>query len=140
MGKQLDANTPSLGALADAEADDYTRLRALKAWAETAGREGVSLSTDPASSPRIAGLQDAAINHPDFAERRVLLFALGFVRQDAAARAALEVISQSSNSEKIRAWANGLLTNLDQKFRPTNRLHIISTVRPRRLECGWEVR
>jgi len=111
LGNQLDANTISLGALADAEADEYARLRALKAWTEAAGREGVSLSTDPASPPRIAELQDAAINHPDFAERRVALFALGFVRQDAAARDALEIIAQRSSSEKIRALADGLLAN-----------------------------
>lgn len=110
LGNQLDANPPSLGALADAEADDYARLRALKAWTEAAGREGVSLSADPASPPRIAELQDAAINHPDFAERRVALFALGFVRQDAAARAALERVADTSQSEKIRALALGLLS------------------------------
>lgn len=109
LGNQIDANARALGALADAESDSYARLRALKAWTESAGRDGLPLAGDSASSARVAELQRAALSHPDLAERRVALFALGLVRQDATARPAIESIAQESTSEKIRALARGLL-------------------------------
>jgi hypothetical protein len=111
LGNQLDANITALGQMADAEQDRYAKLRALKAWTEVAGREGVLLSADPFASTRIVELQDAAMSHPDFAERRVALFALAFVRQDPTARTVLEQIARESRSEKIRALAQGLLAN-----------------------------
>lgn len=109
LGNQIDANARALGALADAESDSYARLRALKAWTESAARDGLPLAGDSASSARVAELQRAALSHPDLAERRVALFALGLVRQDATARPAIESIAQESTSEKIRALARGLL-------------------------------
>ena len=109
LGNQTDANTRALGSLADAETDSYARLRALKAWTESAGRENLPLAGDSASPTRVAELQAAALSHPDFAERRVALFALGFARRDSVARPAIEHIAQESTSEKIRGLAAGLL-------------------------------
>lgn len=110
LGNQTDANTRALGSLADAETDSYARLRALKAWTESAGRENLPLAADSASPTRVAELQAAALSHPDFAERRVALFALGFARRDSVVRPAIEHIAQESTSEKIRALALGLLS------------------------------
>lgn len=109
LGNQTDANTRALGSLADAETDSYARLRALKAWTESAGRENLPLAGDSASPTRVAELQAAALSHPDFAERRVALFALGFARRDSVVRPAIEHIAQESTSEKIRGLAAGLL-------------------------------
>jgi hypothetical protein len=110
LGNQTDANTRALGSLADAETDSYARLRALKAWTESAGRENFPLAGDSASPTRVAELQAAALSHPDFAERRVALFALGFARRDSVVRPAIERIAQESTSEKIRDLAQGLLS------------------------------
>jgi hypothetical protein len=109
LGNQIDANPQALGALADAETDSHARLRALKAWTESAGRENLPLAGDSASSARVSELQRTALSHPEFAERRVALFALGLVRQDARARAAIEKIVQGSSSDKIRELAQGIL-------------------------------
>lgn len=109
LGNQLDANPASLGTLADAEKDGHARLRALKAWAESAGRQGALLSGDTNALQRVEELQNAALHHADFTERRVAIFALGFIRKDYAARNALEQIAQTSSSEKIRALAQGLI-------------------------------
>ena len=111
LGNQLDADPVSLGALADVENDDHARLRALKAWTASAGRHGVLISSDPAALPRVGELKNAAINHPDVAERRVALFALGFVKNDALARTAIQQVAQDTKSEKIRALALGFLAN-----------------------------
>jgi HEAT repeat protein len=111
LGNQIDANARALGALADAESDSYARLRALKAWTESVGRENLPLAGDSTSPARVDELQDAALSHPDFAERRVALFALGFARHDSTVRPAIERIAQESTSEKIRALAAGLLAN-----------------------------
>lgn len=113
LGNQIDANTRTLGSLADAETDGYARLRALKAWTESAGRENLPLAGDSASATRVAELQSAALSHPDFAERRVALFALGFARHDSIVRPAIERIAQESASERIRALAQGLLSGQD---------------------------
>jgi HEAT repeat protein len=111
LGNQLDASPVTLAALADSERDDYAQLRALKAWTESAARQGTPLSTDPGSAARIAKLQEAALNHTDFAERRVALFALGFARNDPAAKEAIGRIAQESESEKMRALAHGLISD-----------------------------
>jgi len=109
LGNQADASPAALAALADAEKNDHAQLRALKAWTESAARQNASLSADPGSAARIATLQEAALHHADFAERRVALFALGFARNDSAAREAIGRVAQNSGSEKIRALARGLL-------------------------------
>jgi HEAT repeat protein len=111
LGNQLDASPVALAALADSEKDDYAQLRALKAWTESASRQNLPLAVDSGSAARITKLQEAALSHPDFAERRVALFALGFARNDPAARGAIGRIAQDSGSEKIRALARGLLSN-----------------------------
>jgi hypothetical protein len=111
LGNQLDASPAALAALADSEKDDYAQLRALKAWTESASRQNAPLSADPGSAARVAKLQEAALNHADFAERRVALFALGFARNDPAAKEAIGRIAQDSGSEKIRALARGLLSD-----------------------------
>jgi hypothetical protein len=111
LGNQLDASPVALAALADSEKDDYAQLRALKAWTESASRQNLPLAVDSGSAARITKLQEAALSHPDFAERRVALFALGFARNDPAARGAIGRIAQDSGSEKIRALARGLLAD-----------------------------
>ncbi len=111
LGNQLDANSLSLGSLADSEENEYARLRALKAWTEAAARQNTPLLADVSSSNRIAELQNAALKHEDFAERRVALIALAFVRYDQTARAAIDLIARESSSPKIRALAQGLLNN-----------------------------
>jgi HEAT repeat protein len=111
LGNQLDASPAALASLADSEKDDYVQLRALKSWTESASRQNLPLAADPGSATRIAKLQEAALNHDDFAERRVALFALGFARNNPAAREAIERIAQDSGSEKIRALASGLLSD-----------------------------
>ena len=109
LGNQIDAKSRALGALADAETDSYARLRAIKAWTEAACRENLPLAADSASPARVAELQSAALRNPDFAERRVALFALGLVRHDPTARSAIERVAEDSTSGKIRALARGLL-------------------------------
>lgn len=113
LGNQIDANAGALGALADAETDSYARLRALKAWTESSGRENLPLAADSESPARVAELKGAALSNPDFAERRVALFALGLVRHDPTARSAIERVAEDSTSSKIRALARGLLSGQD---------------------------
>jgi len=111
LGNQLDANIPQLGNLADSETDDHAKLRALKAWTESAGRENLPLAGDVASISRVEELQSIALDHPDFSERREALFALGLVRRDPMARPAIARIAQDSSSEKIRNLARGFLAD-----------------------------
>jgi HEAT repeat protein len=111
LGNQLDANIPQLGNLADSETDGHAKLRALKAWTESAGRENLPLAGDIGSISRVEELQSIALDHPDFSERREALFALGLVRRDPVARPAIMRIARESTSGKIRNLARGLLAN-----------------------------
>jgi len=111
LGNQHDVNPRDLGLLADSEQSQHARLRALKAWTEAASRQNTLLSFDPASASRISELKEAALNHDNFAERRVALFSLAYVRNDPSARSAIDVISKESNSSKIRGLARGMLNS-----------------------------
>lgn len=111
LGNQHDVNPIDLGLLADSEQSQHARLRALKAWTEAAGRQNTQLSLDLAYASRISELKEAALNHDDFAERRVALFSLAYVKNDPSARSAIDVISKESDSVKIRGLARGMLNS-----------------------------
>ena len=111
LGNQHDVNPIDLGLLADSEQSQHARLRALKAWTEAACRQNTQLSLDLAYASRISELKEAALNHDDFAERRVALFSLAYVKNDPFARSAIDVISKESDSVKIRGLARGMLNS-----------------------------
>jgi HEAT repeat protein len=112
LGNQQDADTATLGLLADSEPDSYTRLRALRAWSESLGRAKNPLQADPKSAQRLSELVDAAMNHGDFSERRFALLSLAMLGHDPAAKTAVAKVAAESDSKKIGTLARGILEKI----------------------------
>jgi hypothetical protein len=109
LGNQMDASPEVVGALADTEKDDRTRIRGLKAWCELLARRGIDNHVDDNTESRVQFLTGVAIAHPDVSERRAALIAIALVRRHPLAERALVEVIDRSDSLKIRMLATGFL-------------------------------